>query len=288
MRKTTIIVLSGVLLIGLALASVGYAQTIPALLNETQNKIDENYSDADTVIGVVCSGDKRHPVLEELEEEFGVAYAELLFYFCDYEFGIGEITHALFTAALEDVEFTYEELLEWRYDGGTKDVGWGQIWQALGLIGLDLDDLDLDDQEGDDGPKPVCSGEMIHPALNKLAENFEVDYTDLLVYFCEYQFGVGEIMLALESARQDGVELTYDEVLELRLDGDKKSVGWGRIKQALGLIGRDRFNNPAEIIEGEETEQNQEQNANGNKKDKPATPPGHSGGHPGKGRGPNK
>ncbi|MFU8826639.1 MAG: hypothetical protein ACNA70_04025 [Brevefilum sp.] len=290
MKRKIIVVITSVLLIGLTLVGVTYAQTIPALLNETQNETDEIYSDADTDIGVVCLGEKIHPVLEELAEEFGVDYADLLFYFCDYEFGIGEITHALFTAALEEVEFTYEELLEWRYADGAKDVGWGEIWQALGLIDTAWDDLEdpdeMDDPEDEDGLNPVCAGEKIHPALNSLAESYEADYEELLGYFCEQKFGIGEIMHALKTAEKEDVEMTYDEILDARGKGGEERTGWGKIWQELGLIGRNKSDN-GEAVEAEE-DMLLEQGESNKSNNKPAVPPGRSGDRPGKGRGPKK
>jgi len=63
---------------------------------------------------------------------FGVEYEELRPYFCEQNFGIGEIKHALETAEYEDVEMSWEELLEWRHT-----ASWGEIWQELSLIGKD-------------------------------------------------------------------------------------------------------------------------------------------------------
>jgi hypothetical protein len=121
----------------------------------------------------------------------------------------------------------------------------------------------------------VCSGEITHPVLMDLAETYAVDYEDLLAYFCEDEFGVGEIRLALITAEREGVDLTYEEILAMRLEDGIKEVGWGLIWQELGLIGRARQNRGQEM--GSEEMNN-----------KPEIPPGLRGTHPGRGIGPKK
>jgi hypothetical protein len=279
MKKKMLVVMIGVLMIGLALAGVTYAQTMPSLLNESHNDLDDPYFDDDMDLQAVCSGEITHPALDRLAEEYEVDYHDLLTYFCDKEFGIGEIMHALITAELDDVEFTYDELLDWRYDVGIKGVGWGEIWQELGLIGTEMPDL-----EEDDGLNPVCAGDLIHPALHQLAERFDVAYPELLVFFCEGQFGIGEIKLALETAQREGVELSYDDILGTRSKDDETGQGWGQIWQGMGLIGRGRLDHegPTELDEHALPGQNENSGPN----NKPVVPPGQSGEQPGKGRGP--
>jgi len=119
----------------------------------------------------------------------------------------------------------------------------------------------------------VCSGEITHPVLMSLADTYKVDDKDLLAYFCEEEFGVGEIRLALITAMREGIDLTYDQILEMRFKEGIKEVGWGLIWQELGLIGRGR--------------QNQEMKGEG-MNNRPAIPPGLGDAHPGKGVGPKK
>jgi hypothetical protein len=66
-----------------------------------------------------------HPVAAGLAEVYEVDEEEIMGYFCD-GFGFGQIMLALQT----DVE-NYGELLSQREEG----LGWGEIWQELGLIG---------------------------------------------------------------------------------------------------------------------------------------------------------
>jgi hypothetical protein len=84
--------------------------------------------------------DDEHPVAKGIAETYEVEYETVIAWFCgdddfvkpdEENFGFGEIMLALQTSALDDVEFSAEELLEMRAEGD----GWGEIWQALGLIG---------------------------------------------------------------------------------------------------------------------------------------------------------
>lgn len=132
----------------------------------------------------------------------------------------------------------------------------------------------VSNQNGDDTLGLICSDDIIHPLLMNLEDSFNVEYKDLLIYFCEHKFGVGEIMLALITAEREGIDLTYDDILQMRFEDDMKEVGWGQIWQDLGLIGRERHDHEEEM--GQEGRNN-----------KPEYPPGLGGPPPGKGPGSN-
>lgn len=87
-----------------------------------------------------------------------------------------------------------------------------------------------------DEPSPVCVGDQTrtHPVINRLAAHYDVAYEELLVYFCEYDFGVGEIDLLLETFRRMSDGTTLEAILAMRID---EGLGWGEIWQALGLKG---------------------------------------------------
>ena len=111
---------------------------------ELEDEDDDDMDDDDMEPGAVCSGDLTHPVLSELAESYEVDYETLKDYFCQ-GFGVGEIKLALQTAAREDVGETFDQILDRRSTDGMKDVGWGEIWQDLGLIGkgkMDNEDSD--------------------------------------------------------------------------------------------------------------------------------------------------
>jgi len=147
----------------------------------------------------------------------------------------------------------------------------------LGLIGPgefgpgDDEDDDQDDEEGENGLSPVCSGEMDHPVLLRLAEEYDVDYETLLAYFCMDGFGIGEIKNALKVGAMEDIDKTWEDLLGEREDEENdQKTGWGLIWQRLGLIGNDKMEDEPEEIEN--------QFENKNDKGKPEN-------HPGKGKG---
>lgn len=113
---------------------------------ELEEEDEGDMDDEDMEPGAVCSGDLIHPVLSVLAESYGVDYETLKDYFCQ-GFGVGEIKLALQTAQREDVGETFDQILDWRSTDGTKDVGWGEIWQELGLIGKGKKDNEDSDPE---------------------------------------------------------------------------------------------------------------------------------------------
>jgi hypothetical protein len=162
MKKKMITILYGVLLISLVAVGSVYAQDIPGFRREVQHRYEysEQFGECDQECEQVCSGDMIHPVLTRLAETYEVDYADLLEYFCEFEFGVGEIRLALVTAEREDITYTYQQLLEWRYAEGMKDVGWGRIWQELGLIGSGRPD-----KEKFMGPEEMNNKPEIPPGL---------------------------------------------------------------------------------------------------------------------------
>ncbi|MDW7755857.1 MAG: hypothetical protein SCH68_11905, partial [Brevefilum sp.] len=100
-------ILTGVLLISLTFAGIVSAQEASDEPIAMFVEVEEDLED-----GAVCSNEAIHPVLSALAEDYDeVEYDDLLFYFCEQEIGIGEIEHALATAALEEVEESYDVLL---------------------------------------------------------------------------------------------------------------------------------------------------------------------------------
>ena len=106
--------------------------------DEIDDDMDDNMDD-DMEPSDYCSSDLEHPALLKLVESYDpdneTLYETLKGYFCEQGFGVGEIMLALKTAELDEVEESFEELLGLRSTGEMKDVGWGEIWQDLGLIG---------------------------------------------------------------------------------------------------------------------------------------------------------
>ena len=73
-----------------------------------------------------------------------------------------------------------------------------------------------------------------HPALNALAMGYGAEYGQLLNYFCIGHYGVGEIMLALQTAALVDNGMTAGDILALKAE----LGGWGQVWQELGLKGR--------------------------------------------------
>jgi hypothetical protein len=86
--------------------------------------------------------------------------------------------------------------------------------------------------EAPEDPHPVCEGLKTHPVLTRFAEHYHMDYEDLLVYFCEYDFDMMEIKLLLETFTRAGGELSLDEILSLRMD---EGWQWNDIWHNLGF-----------------------------------------------------
>ncbi len=129
-----ILILLAVVILAFAPASAVFAQgegedpTLTPTEEPTVEPTEEPLTD-------ICVGSDPHPVAKALAERFEVTYEEIMGWFCEDQMGMGEIGLALVTAqvlAEEDEAPTLEEIMSQRLDEG---LGWGQIWQNLGLIG---------------------------------------------------------------------------------------------------------------------------------------------------------
>lgn len=94
--------------------------------------------------GFYCiQSDVPHPFGERLAERYGVDYTILQGWFCD-GFGWGQIMLALQTGMITGDD--PEALLEERSSG----LGWGEIWQNLGLIGKDKSENDSEEIDSEE------------------------------------------------------------------------------------------------------------------------------------------
>ena len=78
----------------------------------------------------------------------------------------------------------------------------------------------------------VCVGAYPHPVANRLAAQYEVAYEEIMGWFCEGHYGLGEIKLALATGRQ--TDLAPEEVLAMKTE----LGGWGQVWLELGLKGK--------------------------------------------------
>jgi len=72
-----------------------------------------------------------------------------------------------------------------------------------------------------------------HPAGARLAEEFDVDYAEIMTLFCDEGFGFGEIMIAYLTA--EASEQDVASILALRAEG----MGWGQIMREAELDPRE-------------------------------------------------
>jgi len=173
-----------------------------------------------------CVGADPHPTAYRLAEAYGVTYEEIMGWFCYDGYGMGEIEHALQTSAATGLPV--EEVFALKVELG----GWGEVWQELGLIGsTDDDSEELTEEEEEE--LAYCVGADPHPVAQRLADTYGVAYEDIMTWFCEGRYGLGEIMHALQTG-SDEEGNTPEELLQMKTD----MGGWGQVWQELGLIGK--------------------------------------------------
>ena len=127
----------------------------------------------------------------------------------------------------------------------------GVLAVTLTLVGVVYGQLPEDIEEvesNEDDDEMVCSGLVIHPVLEGLAQDYGIDYEVLLDQFCNGGFGIGELEHALSTAELEGVDKTYEELLDLVAGG----MDWGEIWQDLDLIGNGAFDPDEEDLEDED------------------------------------
>ena len=175
-----------------------------------------------------CVGADPNPAAQALADEHGVTYEEVMGWFCDGGYGLGEIKHALETSARIDGEMSAGDLLALKTEMG----GWGEVWQYWGLIGTtDGDPEELTEEEEEE--LAYCVGVEPHPVAQRLSETYDVAYEDIMGWFCEGRYGLGEIMHALQTAGPEG-GTTPEQLLNRKTE----LGGWGQVWQDLGLIGK--------------------------------------------------
>jgi hypothetical protein len=113
-----------------------------------------------------------------------------------------------------------------------------------------------EDEESPDEDGDTCTGADPHPKGSKLASDYDVEYSTIMKWFCEYNLGFGEIELML--GLRDKYEVPVDEILEMRL---KVGLGWGQIKKMLAEQYDSDFNNKGK------SEQNKNKEKPNKKKD---------------------
>lgn len=89
-------------------------------------------AELDPKTGYYCTHPDAHqPALYALSVAYNTPYSQILGWFCDGRFGVGEIMLALQTSKAVNGAYTPEQILQMKVDMG----GWGKVWQFLGLTG---------------------------------------------------------------------------------------------------------------------------------------------------------
>ncbi len=118
-----ILLVSFVALLSLALVAGAYA---------ADEKLASKQPGLSPKAGYYCTHpDDPHPALFALAQQYNWPYAEVLRWFCEGHFGVGEIKHAFETWVAIDHRLTPNEILALKVQLG----GWGQVWQQLGVKG---------------------------------------------------------------------------------------------------------------------------------------------------------
>jgi len=173
-----------------------------------------------------CVGADPHPTAYRLAETYGVTYEEIMGWFCYDGYGMGEIEHALQTSAATGLPV--DEVFVLKSDLG----GWGEVWQELGLIGSTDDDSE-ELTEAEEEELAYCVGVDPHPVAQRMADTYGVSYKEIMTWFCEGRYGLGEIMHALQTGSDEDGN-TPEQLLQLKTD----MGGWGQVWQEQGLIGK--------------------------------------------------
>ena len=196
----------------------------PAVVADAADEGEEEATEEEDA--AYCVGADPHPTAQRLAETYDVTYEEIMGWFCGDGYGLGEIKHALETSAATGD--SPEDLLALKDELG----GWGEVWQELGLIGSTDDDSEEFTEE-EEGELAYCVGVDPHPVAQRLAETYDVAYEDIMTWFCDGRYGLGEIMHALQTSDDEGGNAPEQVLLRKTELG-----GWGQVWQELGLIGK--------------------------------------------------
>jgi hypothetical protein len=98
------------------------------------------------------------------------------------------------------------------------------------LLAEVLGDGDEETQEANGSGR--CNGVDPHPAGERLAGAYGVDYEEVMGWFCDGGDGFGEIMHALQTSQESSLD-PAEGLLSLKTE----LGGWGKVWQHLGLIG---------------------------------------------------
>jgi hypothetical protein len=113
-------------------------------------------------------------------------------------------------------------------------------------------------QEGDEPGADFCVGADPHPVAQALDELYEsASYEDIMGWFCDDNFGFGEIALALQTSEETG--MLAGDILVMRSES-----GWGQVWRELDLTRGNRPDHAGQPEEpGQQGNQGQGQDSQG-------------------------
>jgi hypothetical protein len=103
-----------------------------------------------------------------------------------------------------------------------------------------------DDGNGGKETSAYCSGDKDkdHPFAAGVAETYGVSEDEVMGYFCQ-GYGFGQIMLAIQTQKMEGVSSSVAAMLAARKDG----LGWGQIWKDMGIVGnKDHGKSPPGLL----------------------------------------
>jgi hypothetical protein len=88
------------------------------------------------------------------------------------------------------------------------------------------------DEDGEVNAFCLAGAEVQHPVGKRIAAAYELEYEEVMKWFCQDGYGFGQILLALRTS--SATDLSPEDALGL-----KTSLGgWGKVWKEHGLIGR--------------------------------------------------
>jgi hypothetical protein len=178
--------------------------------------------DPDQEFEAACVGADPHPTGMTLASKYEVDYDEIMGWFCQ-RFGFGEIDLAY--SLSREFGVPVEDLFAMKNSG----MGWGEIRSVLqkGYPGEDENTQPISTPEPtEERGDSTCVGAQPHPTGMTLANRYNVDYSEIMSWFCQ-GFGFGEIDLAYSLSRDTGIPVS--NIFGMKSAG----MGWGNIKKDL-------------------------------------------------------
>lgn len=194
---------------------------------------------------VNCTGANPQPKARELAQFYGVSYEEIMGWFCQ-GFGFGEIDIAY--SLSRETGIPVSEIFALRRTG----LGWGEIKKRVKIptptftptlpvtmtvtatptLSVTATTTATPTPTSTPSPTPVgtpfvnCTGANPQPKGQKLAQQYNVSYEEIMGWFCQ-GFGFGEIDLAYSLSLQSNTPVA--DIFAMRRSG----LGWGEIKKKL-------------------------------------------------------